>query len=311
MRDRLNAVADPGPLPCPGRGATRDRFDALVDASRSDLGLGRLYEAHTDAQAILDEAGRKDIDSLGLLGVWASDRESATTVERVGGTVRLVGTKPFCSGAALLDHALVTARADEGVGLFLVDLSEHGVEIQDSTWVGTGMRSTDTRTVRLDGAPAVPVGATGWYLERAGFWHGAVGVAASWLGGALGVVDAMRDGVDGADSHHLALLGEAEAVRYSMEAALWRGADEIDAAPTDATAARARALRIRRVVAGGCLEIVARAGEALGPRALAFDEGHSQRIADLELYVRQEHGRHDSEQIGRDVVETRRARKRC
>ncbi len=29
-----------------------------------------------------------------------------------------------------------------------------------------------------------------------------------------------------------------------------------------------------------------------------FDEAHSQRVADLEVYVRQEHGRRDSEQIG-------------
>jgi alkylation response protein AidB-like acyl-CoA dehydrogenase len=311
MRHRLRALADRGPLPCPGSGATRERFDALVDASCADLGLGRLYEAHTDGQAILDEAGWRDIDALGLLGVWASDRESATTAVLDGATVRLTGTKPFCSGAAILDHALVTARAEDRIGLYLVDLSDPGVEVRASTWVGAGMRSTDTRTVRLDGASGVPVGDTAWYLDRAGFWHGAVGVAASWLGGALGVVDSVREGVDGADPHHLALLGEAEAIRYSMEAALWRGAQEIDADPTDAAAARARALRIRRAVAGGCLEIVELAGEALGPRALAFDEAHSQRVVDLELYVRQEHGRHDSEQIGRDMVETRQARKRC
>jgi hypothetical protein len=56
------------------------------------------------------------------------------------------------------------------------------------------------------------------------------------------------------------------------------------------------------VVASGCLEVLRRANDALGPRALAHDEAHSRRAADLEVYVRQEHGRHDSEQLGRAII---------
>jgi hypothetical protein len=118
------------------------------------------------------------------------------------------------------------------------------------------------------------------------------------------VADTLAEGIDGEDPHQLAHLGEVEAIRYSMEAVLGRGADEIDRDPGDSTAARARALRIRRVVAGGCLQVVAHADDALGPRSLAFDAEHSQRVVDLAVYVRQEHGRRDSEQLGRTVTET-------
>ena len=74
------------------------------------------------------------------------------------------------------------------------------------------------------------------------------------------------------------------------------------AQPDDGVAARSRALRIRRIVADGCLQVIRHTDDALGPWALAFDEAHSQRVADLEVYVRQEHGRHDSEQIGRSAL---------
>ncbi len=301
----LRELATRSPLPPPGEGGTRQRFDTLAAASLPSLGVGRLFEAHVDGQAILHEAGRGDaeIQSLGLLGVWASDREGGVRVQRQGRSARLFGAKPFCSGAPLLDRALVTAAGDDGIQLCLVDLAEDAVGVEPSTWTGLGMRSTETRTVQFDGVPCELIGAPGWYLGRPGFWHGAVGVAASWFGGALGVLATLRDGVAVSDVHQLGHLGEAEALRYAMEASLWRGAAEIDGQPDDGTAARARALRIRRIVADGCLQLIRHTDDALGPRALAFDDAHSQRVADLEVYVRQEHGRHDSEQIGRSALE--------
>jgi hypothetical protein len=30
-----------------------------------------------------------------------------------------------------------------------------------------------------------------WYLTRPGFWHGALGPAACWAGGAIGLIDAV------------------------------------------------------------------------------------------------------------------------
>ena len=304
VRAQLASLLTRLDLPVPGRGRSRARFEALAQASRQSLGVGRLVEAHADGMAILSDAGAGDVDALGLLGVWASDRAGAVriVIDEVG-VACLVGVKPFCSGATVLDHALVTARTADGVQLCLVDLADRGVHVEASDWVGPGMRSTETRTVRFDGAPCVPVGPVGWYLTRPGFWHGATGVAASWFGGALGIVDAVLAGVDERDPHQVALLGDVEATRFALESCLQRAADEIDRAPDDVSGARIRALRTRRIVAEGCLRIIRDAGDALGPRALAFDEAHAQRVVDLEVYVRQDHGRHDSEALGRAVLE--------
>jgi alkylation response protein AidB-like acyl-CoA dehydrogenase len=295
----VEAFVAAGPLDQPGAGRTAARLRALTEASRPSLAAGRLCEAHADAQTILSEAGI-DPDGLGLLGVWASEGGPGPvelTVDGAVGTLR--GAKAFCSGAPLVDHALVTCRRGRERLLALVASGATAVQVCPSEWVTAGMAATQTRRVVFDGTPVVAVvGAPGWYLERPGFWHGAVGVAASWFGGALDVLATLRAGVTPAEPHGLAHLGAASATAYAMGAALDRAAAEIDADPDDVDAAHRRALALRGVVAEGCLDVLAHAGEALGPRALAFDADHAQRVADLAVYVRQHHGRRDDQQLG-------------
>ena len=54
-------------LPLPGSGQTRQRWLALAELAATDLKLGRLAEAHTDAVAILAE-----LDGPEPLGLWGS-----------------------------------------------------------------------------------------------------------------------------------------------------------------------------------------------------------------------------------------------
>ena len=71
----LAAVGDLD-LPLPGGGHTAARWAALARLGRRDLALARLAEGHTDAVAILAEAGRKPVPDA-LYGVWAA-RSSGT-----------------------------------------------------------------------------------------------------------------------------------------------------------------------------------------------------------------------------------------
>jgi hypothetical protein len=91
-------------LPLPARGRTADRLRALSAIGLEDLSLARLAEAHTDAVAILAEAGR-EAEPGALYGVWAAE-----TPNRVLQLDRctLTGSKMFCTGAKLIDRALVT-----------------------------------------------------------------------------------------------------------------------------------------------------------------------------------------------------------
>jgi len=298
--ERLRHLAAGPPLPDPGAGATTDRFAVLTEVSRACLSLGRLYEGHADAVAILHEAAVAV--PWGPGAVWASElpEQPVHLEERSHGAV-ITGRKSFCSGASVVAWALVTVRSEHGVELALVHLDQPSVAVAAVDWVGAGMADTDTRSVCFDGTPVVTtLGGPRWYLERPGFWHGAVGVAACWMGGASGILETMRVNVRD-DPHEMALLGAASADAGAMAAVLEQAAVEIDRDPEDRQAAHRRALLVRAVVERGSRSILDHAALALGPRPMAFDRDHSQRVVDLQVYLRQHHGRRDLEALGRVV----------
>ena len=291
-------------LPRPGGGATRERFAALSRFGAEDLSVGRLAEAHTDAVAIKAEAGLEHDPRL-LLGVWASGGPTNRVVaEPVAGGWRLRGRRSWCSGAALLDQALLTVDAGDEQLLLTVDLDRPELVIDPTTWRTPALAASATATVTFDGV-VVPtgglVGGPGFYGDRPGFWAGSVGVAAVWAGGADGLVAAFRDAVvDDDDPHALAHLGAAEVASWTMQAALAAAADEIDADPFDSRRLGVvRALTVRQLVERSCQEIIDRSGRALGPGPLVADPAHAQRVFDLQLYVRQGHAERDLEAIGR------------
>lgn len=286
-------------------GLARQRLVALQVLGRTDLDLARLAEGHVDAVAVLRELGGPEPGD-GLWGVWAANPpldpvRAEEDGEAPGGWV-LTGTKPWCSGAGCVDRALVTAEAPDGYRLFAVDLGGPGVRVLPGTWPAPAMRGSDSRSVELTGHPATPVGEPGAYLDRAGFWPGAAGVAAVWLGGAQAVAArlAAADARRPLDPHGLAHAGAVDAALTAAEAVLAAAGDEIDADPDD-TRGRARlvAARARAVVEAAVGEVVDRVGRALGAGPLAQDERHGQRVADLGLYVRQSHAERDLAELGR------------
>jgi alkylation response protein AidB-like acyl-CoA dehydrogenase len=252
--------------------------------------------------AIKSEAGL-DHDPRLLLGVWASGGPANQVVaEPVAGGWRLRGRRSWCSGAALLDQALLTVDAGHEQLLLTVDLDHPDLVIDPTTWKTPALAASATATVTFDGV-AVPadglVGGPGFYGDRPGFWAGSVGVAAVWAGGAEGLVAALRDAV-GNDPHALAHLGAAEVASWAMQAALAAAAAEIDADPLDSRRLGVvRALTVRQLVERSCQEIIDRSGRALGPGPLVADPTHAQRVIDLQLYLRQGHAERDLEAIGR------------
>ena len=172
----------------------------------------------------------------------------------------------------------------------------------DSTWRNAGMAGSDTRSVEFAGAPAVAVGAAGDYLDRPGFWHGAIGVSACWLGAARAVAAPLyeRGADESADPHTLAHLGAVDAALVAAEATLLSSAREIDADPLNRDGrAELIARRTRAVVETGVEQAIGRTGRALGPGPLAQNAAHAARVADLTMYVRQSHAERDLARLGR------------
>jgi alkylation response protein AidB-like acyl-CoA dehydrogenase len=284
-------------LPPPGSGSTVQRHQALFEFGRADLALARLAEAHTDAMAIFVEAAR--IAPVGkLYGVWAADGPMSLlkACRTRDGRMRLDGVKRYCSGAALLDSALVTAREVEDVILLDVPLSAPGLSIDSTEWAAPAFAKTATATVSFDNVvleESVQLGPPGWYLTRPGFWHGAIGPAACWAGGASGLVDATRK-LKRRDPHCRAQLGALEAAEWGLRAVLSQAALEIDADPGDAGHdGQRRALIARHLIERMCTDVLDRFGRATGPQLLAFDAQIAQRYAELTLYIRQCHAERD------------------
>ena len=298
QRVRRDASNGTWALPLPGSGRTAERHRRLRDIARHDLSEGRIAEAHTDAVAILAEANKAPRAGA-LYGVWASEGPSSLIrAERVGGAWHLSGTKQYCSGAAFLDAALVTAHGEDSSLLFDVPLAA-GVRVEPSTWRTPALAETATAPVAFD--VTLPgdalVGPPDWYLTRAGFWHGAIGPAACWAGGALSLIDAVRS-LDRQGPHARAQLGALEALAWNLEIILDQAAREIDLDPADGThRAKRRALICRHLIERQAVEVMDRFGRASGPQLLAFDELAARQYAGLTVYIRQCHAEQDDEAI--------------
>jgi alkylation response protein AidB-like acyl-CoA dehydrogenase len=291
-------------LPLPASGDTAQRWRQLAELTEIDVVAGRLAEAHTDAAAILAELGGPQPSSDELWGVWAAEASDVVVIaHNAGDRVVLDGAKPWCSGAGLCTHALVTARLGDGRrGLFAVDLGGGAVQPLERTWRNAGMAESDTRSVQFAGATAVPVGGAGDYLNRPGFWFGAIGVAACWLGGARAVAAPLyrRAAGHSIDDHHLlAHLGAVDAAITAGEAALTLAADQVDADPQDRSGlAELTARRVRAIVETAVNETLGRTDRALGAGPLCLDEKHAKAVADLTVYVRQSHAERDLAVLG-------------
>jgi len=298
-------------VPLPGSGNTKSRFDTLIRFAKIDLSLARLVEGHLDALAILAEAGGPSVESRATYGVWAA-RSGATSTHAVrsGGGWVLSGTKPFCSGAALLDRALVTADTADGYRMFDVDLRLAKRITEPGSWPAVGMAASASETFvfeELSVATESQVGGPEFYTHRPGFWFGAAGVAACWFGGALGLTEHLVGRTDsGASPHTLAALGRSIALVETMRTSIYAVADEIDSDPFDSRRrARLNALTVRQVVHDLSAEVLSLTAEAGGASPLCHDAAQSRRAADLYVYLAQHHGNKDAAELGSLILQGR------
>ncbi|MCU1532266.1 MAG: hypothetical protein JWO49_1837 [Arthrobacter sp.] len=317
LLDLAKAVADKAPKP--GDGRTGFLWEILASVTAVDVAAGRVLEPHLDASAILAQAGSKaalggtgfpDLDGLRFEGAWGVFAAEAAGLrleaERTAEGIFLHGSKPWCSLAAHLDHAVLTANVEgSGRGAFAVDLHAQGVSFADPGWTSRGLREIPSGTVHFDGVRAVPLGGSGWYYQRAGFAWGGMGVAACWLGGAVavarGYAESLKKAAAGGrepDQIALAHLGELDRTLASLTRYLAQTAARIDTGELPAQNAWREALRVRGSVATAVERIQALVSQDLGPGPLAFDEQYGKRMADLSLYVRQHHAMRDDAQLG-------------
>ncbi|MEO6677823.1 MAG: acyl-CoA dehydrogenase family protein, partial [Pseudomonas sp.] len=171
----LRALVEAGldQLPLPGSGRTLERFQRLAEVGGHDLGLCKLYEGHTDALAIIQQLGGSPTPAS-TWGMWAAEPPQAKVrLSPSGHLVLLNGRKAWCSGAAVLSHALLTAWDEQDrQQLVAVALDQPGVNVTADGWHAVGMGATGSVEVMFEGAEAQAIGNPGDYLQRPGFWQG-------------------------------------------------------------------------------------------------------------------------------------------
>lgn len=298
--------------PHPGQGSTGKLWELLASVTAMDVAAGRILEPHLDALHILAQSGRDD--PAGSWGVFAAEGpgQKLEAKKNDDGGFVLDGAKPWCSLAAQLDGAVITAHlpGDGGRAAFAVDLKQPGVTCEEPAWTSRGLREIPSGTIHFNRVPATILKGPGWYHQRPGFSWGGMGVAACWLGGAIGLArdfaESLAKSADNgrqADQIALAHLGEIDRTINAATATLARAAERIDAYEPDAFSSTwSEALRVRGTVAAAVERVQTLVSQNLGPGPLAFNEAYGKRMADLALYVRQHHAMRDDAQLGSRVL---------
>lgn len=261
--------------------------------------MAKVLEAHYDSQAILEDLGTAPLARGTLAAVWAAEGPQATLrFDPASGTVS--GVKPWCSGAGLVDVALVTAASGAGSRLVRVRIDAPGVRHLPQSWHATGMGGIPSGSVEFAEVPAEPVGEPGAYLARPGFWHGGAGIAACWYGAAVALAEPLyRSQRVANDAQQAALLGKVDMTLGPAAALMRELASAIDAAPTQSH--QTEILRLRSVVERSCAHVLDAVGRALGPAPMCLDPAHARRWSDLTVFIRQSHADRDWAELGRAI----------
>ncbi|MHC8344314.1 acyl-CoA dehydrogenase [Pseudomonas sp. RT6P73] len=300
----LRALVEAGldQLPLPGSGQTLERFQRLAEVGGHDLGLCKLYEGHTDALAIIQQLGGSPTPGS-TWGMWAAEPPQARVrVRPQGHMVVLNGRKAWCSGAAVLSHALLTAWDHQDCQqLVAVALDQPGVTVTDEGWRAVGMGATGSVEVLFEGAEAQAIGYRSDYLNRPGFWQGGIGIAACWYGAAQSIAERLRSHcAQREEPHALAHLGAVDSALHGAAEVLRVSALMIDAAPLDDAELLAR--RARAVVEHAAEQVMLHVGHALGAGPYCRDRQFARLIADLPVFLRQSHAERDLAALGQQVI---------
>jgi hypothetical protein len=293
----LHEARNGASLPVPGFGDTSKRFRVLREQAAENGSVGRLFEAHTDAIAILFEAGAAPPPRLAL-AVWASGRTTDCSILRRGERVTLQGRRSFCGGASVVDAALVTVDSPDGERLVLVDLRKPGVHVDPDTWKTDAFKDAGIATVHFNDVELESenlIGPPGWYGSRRGFWYGAAGVAAVWAG----IGDSLLSWLPHLRRHHddvsMVSTGSIEAAMWAVSALLDQAGTQIDAqgAADGVQGAKSIALSCRHSVRSLLETAIAAFDSEVGPAAIAFHPELGRVRAELSLSLAQTHGARD------------------
>lgn len=269
-------------------------LEVLRLLGRGNPAVGRLYEAHVNAVALVAAYGRPEqlqaVRDGHLFGLWVTDAPGEP-LRADDGVLR--GAKFPCSGAGYATRAVGTVQAGAGDQLVILDPGSAAVEPMPGGGL-QGMRGAANGLVRFDGVPLgadALVGVPGDYLREPLFSCGAWRTTAVTLGLVEALIKAAASQLV-SRGHHRALPQQE---RYGLawiavEAArLWtRQAAEVGELGERPAPDRVAYVNLARIaVEAACLDALRLVQRSLGLAAFATGNPIERMGRDLATYLRQ------------------------
>jgi alkylation response protein AidB-like acyl-CoA dehydrogenase len=314
--DALNTLRELGALAAPlparegglGWGAEEAGIAALCSVLRvlgyGSLALGRIYEAHVNAIALIIRYGGAAVRATTaaaardgeLFGLWVTPGQEPVRLIGRDSQFKLVGRKAFCTAAGFAKWALITALDERGhERMFLVSTAQLEVSGEGGA-LPRGMRGTSTKPVAFNcQVPAEhQVGTEGDYLREPDFSVGAWRTSAVTVGGLLALVDEavrqLRARGRHTDPHQAARIGQM--LIHCHTAIAW-----IDAVAARSVRHRAEPKHLigyinlaRLAIEQACLEVIPLVQRGLGLNSFLVSNPLSAIMTDLATYLRQPAG---------------------
>ena len=303
-------------LPVPNPSGTRGRrtsfgeeWRILRAVAKADGSVGRIFDGHLNAvervNVLASEPLRtRELEAIAsgklLLGVWGSDPipgegPPAYIVETESGPV-LEGVKTFCSGSTGLHRAIVLVGRTKGTSgpplLAYVDLKSGGLEVDQTWFQGSGMRSSESHRVVFRGTRVLTVlGEPGELVREPYFTRDAIRTAATWAGMADSAVNITLETLaakfanrEPDDIVSLA-VGRILAAQKTIDRWLEHAAREADTDPEKSLIGFST--EMRATVATCCQKILDEAARACGSHPFATGSTLDRVRRDLQLFLLQ------------------------
>lgn len=272
-----------------------DELIAVRKVAARDVALGRVFDGHRNALERLlahrpqdvPEAERVAAATGALaLGVWGADPgpddgPPAVLASQDGRAV-VRGVKTFCSGAGLLDRAIVLVRrAPDAPSTLpvLVDLRAPGTLRIDRDWfVGGALRESRSDLVHFDDAPVLAIlGSDGTLTEEPWISGDALRSSAVWAGAVDTIVTRLvawaqlQSQSRELGEADLERLGRADAIRATIDLWLFRGFQLVERGHEHGSDPAPAIATMRLEMTERARELVRLAAELTGSRGLVAD----------------------------------------
>jgi alkylation response protein AidB-like acyl-CoA dehydrogenase len=304
---QLGILAAPLPGFAGGRGwGTEDAEVSVLCAAlqiigSASLAVGRIYEAHVNAIALIFQYGDPRVRALTaeavhkghLFALWVAPAPDPVKMLDRGSHFRITGRKAFGTAAGFASHAVVTAFSETGdEHMVLMDTIDAAIDHTSAPTL-QGMRNTSTKAVTFD--CDVPrdrcFGGSGDYLREPDFSVGAWRTSAVTVGGMQSLVDEtinqLRARGRHTNPHQAARIGQMLIKLHTAEAWINSVSERLVSRVRDTRHLTGYVHLARLAIEQACLEIIPLVQRSLGLPGFLTGNPVEGLMRDLATYLRQ------------------------